>query len=76
MPKRIYVGNLPVKAEADDLERFCSQHGTVTAVEIRGDKARITMDSGFEAAAKALDGHVVAGNTLEVVINHEEDWWG
>ncbi len=76
MPKRIYVGNLPVKAEAEHLEDFCGKHGEVTSVEVKGTKARISMASGLESAAKALDGHVVGGNTLSITINHEEqyDW--
>lgn len=73
MPKYIHVKNLPVKAEADDLERFCGRHGEVTSVEVRAPKARILMSSGTESAAKALDGHVVHGTTLEVVVHHEED---
>ena len=76
MPKRIYVGNLPVKADERDLERACSEHGTVTEVEIKGNKARISMSSGLEAAAKALEGRVVGGNTLSITIHHDEipDW--
>lgn len=73
MPKYIHVANLPVKAEASDLEDFCSKHGTVTSVEIKAPKARIAMSSGLDAAAKALKGHVVAGTPLEVTIHHEED---
>ncbi len=75
MPKRISVGNLPVEAETGDLEQFCSKHGDVTNVEIKGSQARITMSSGLESAAKALDGHVVHGSTLSVTIHHaEQDW--
>jgi len=73
MPKYIYVKNLPVKAEASDLEDFCGKHGEVSSVEVKPPKARIAMASGLESAAKALDGHVVAGTALEVVVNHEED---
>ena len=72
MPKYIYVKNLPVKAEAKDLEDFCGKHGAVTSVEMKTPKARILMASGTESAAKALDGHVVHGHTLSVTIHHDE----
>ena len=47
----------------------------MAGVEIKGTKAKITMDSGADAAGKALNGHVVHRTTLEIVVNHEEDWW-
>ncbi len=64
MPKYIHVANLPVKAEAKHLEDFCSDYGQVTSVQVNAPKARITMASGTGSAAKALEGHVVHGNTL------------
>jgi len=70
-----HANDLPVYAEAADLQRFCAKHGEVAGVEIKGTKAKITMDSGADAAGKALNGHVVHRTTLEIVVNHEEDWW-
>jgi len=72
MAKYIYVGNLPVKAEPGDLQDFCSKHGEVTDVKVKGDRAMITMTSGAEAAGKALTSHKIGGNSLSIVINHEE----
>lgn len=72
MPKRIYVGNLPVKAEPRHLEDFCNKHGVVTKVQVKGSKAIIDMSSGIDSAAKALKAHKPGGNTLEIVVNHEE----
>ena len=72
MPKYIYVGILPVKAEPGDLKDLCSPHGEVTGIKMNGTKAIIGMSTGLESAAKALKGHRMGGNTLSIVVNHEE----
>lgn len=85
MPKRIYVGNLPVKTEQGDLEKACGRFGQVEEVKLqRGNNsaaARISMatDEQAESAASALNGYTLGSNSLiastdkGILVNHEED---
>lgn len=89
MPKRIYVGNLPFKADRADLrDAFRGNAHPVIDVEVRAHApsqtaaARIVVDDdGAEALLRALDGASVGGNVLvagtdkSILVNHEEDWW-
>lgn len=87
MPKRIYVGNLPVKTEEGDIAKACGRFGAVEDVKVQRGKgvaaARVTMSSDVEAdtAASALNGYTLAGNVLvagtdkSILVNHEEETW-
>lgn len=85
MPKRIYVGNLPFKAEENDVRRLVDGHGAVERVEIKADKTNgsamaviVFEGEGPNTVIDAVNGRSIAGRKIvastdrEVVINHEE----
>ena len=79
MPKRIYVGNLPLKAEAADVEAAFTKIGPVASVEMKTSKdgesavAVIVFEEELESfKVDAMNGRMVGGN--KIVINHEEQY--
>lgn len=73
---KLYVGNLPFSATAQDLEALFAQAGSVSVVEIVFDRATgrsrgfafVTMSSPGEAqqAITRLHGHDVGGRAISV----------
>jgi len=73
---KIYVGNLPYSANADDLRKVFSQHGAVKDVHLPTDRetgkprgfAFVEMDdaAAAQAAIQALNGKDMGGRTLTV----------
>ena len=73
---KIYVGNLPYEATADELRQMFSQHGEVTDVHTPTDRetgrprgfafVEMANDEEAKAAMQALDGTDVGGRAIKV----------
>lgn len=77
---RIYLGNLPGGAGADDIRELLAAHGEVLAVDLIADAATgaprgfgfATMDvAGAARAVAALDGLEWRGSALRVNESHD-----
>jgi RNA recognition motif-containing protein len=74
MGKSIYVGNIPLRATADDLAGWFTAFGTVTGAHVVNDRATgralgfglVEMGDGGDAAIAALHGSKLEGRTLTV----------
>ena len=74
MSKKLYVGNLPFSATADDLRDAFAQHGSVTSAQVVSDRdtgrsrgfAFVEMADGAEEAIASLNGAQFQGRTLTV----------
>src|SRR5438046_242669 len=74
MTKKIYVGNLPFSATADDLREAFSSFGTVTSASVVSDRDTgrsrgfgfVEMSEGAEEAINNLNGAQFGGRTLTV----------
>ena len=74
MTKKIYVGNLPFSATADDLREAFSNFGTVTSAQVVSDRETgrsrgfgfVEMSEGAEEAINNLNGAQFGGRTLTV----------
>jgi RNA recognition motif-containing protein len=73
--KRIYVGNLPYSATADEVRELFEQHGNVHSVDLINDRETgqprgfgfVEMDEdGADAAIEALDGYAMGGRNLKI----------
>ena len=65
MPKRIYVGNLPSGYTERELKALFSQYGTVTSIKF-GSTSYVEMETGGDAAIRALDGFRIGNNLLTI----------
>ena len=74
MPKRIYVGNLPVSASDDEVRELFAEFGPVTSVDLVTDRDTgrprgfgfVEMESGADEAIAALAGAELGGRSLNV----------
>ena len=74
MSKSIYVGNIPLRATADDLAGWFTAYGTVTGARVVSDRGtgrplgfgHVEMGDGGDAAIAALHGSLLEGRTLTV----------
>lgn len=77
MPKRIYVGNLPINCSDDEIRELFGTFGTVESVSLPTDRlsrpesggpAYVEMKNTEDAdrAIRELNGKSVGGNALEV----------
>jgi RNA recognition motif-containing protein len=72
--KKIYVGNLSFNATEDEVRELFGQHGSVSSVSLITDRETgqprgfgfVEMESGADAAIRALDGTQLGGRTLKV----------
>ena len=84
--KRIYVGNLPYSATADEVRELFEQHGTVQNVDLINDRetgqprgfgfVEMGSPADAEAAIAALDGKQLDGRTIKVNIAQERTGGG
>lgn len=76
MGKKLYVGNLSYDVSSSDLEKLCSEHGTVQSAEVISDRStgqskgfgfvEMASDEEANATAEALNGQEFLGRSLKV----------
>jgi cold-inducible RNA-binding protein len=74
MSKKIYVGNLPFSATADDLREAFRNYGTVASAQVVSDRETgrsrgfgfVEMSDGADEAIDNLNGSQLGGRTLTV----------
>ena len=76
MPKRIYVGNLPFSATAEEVREVFDQYGPVASVNLVTDRetgrprgfgfVEMENDADADAAIDALDQTQMGGRSLKV----------
>ncbi len=74
MPKRIYVGNLPVKIDRDQIESAFSGRGPIKVVKHAQQKGKALLEVSGDPQkfVDHFDGKSVGNTVVSVTIHHAE----